>query len=342
MEFAGLNDVLTVDGLPVVRHGDHGKAHALPLFSELRALGGVAVVALAVVGDQLERRAAIPVVVEGVVVHGHVAARVAEGQHRLLADVLGDLQHLVGLEVLDQKHIRAHQRVVRAEDVVQAVFVALIRGLQLDVHADDVLIGDIQHALNVGAADEAVAARADVALEAVVLEVLHDLDHRQVEGLGIGHARKAVRLAHDLAGDEIGKLLKRHARVGLRRVGGVQHVHALRVGAVQRVVAQHPAEFQHLLIRRVGGVSQYAPRQQIVFQVGRVQLRAERAVHVEGGDAVRLRDEVLRIRVGHRLHIVDQRVQRRGVRVPLGKRRFNVALRQRREAAQQHRNDQYN
>ena len=317
VELAGLDHVLAIDGLPVIPHGDDLIARSGPLIRESSALFRISVVAHVVVRHQHEGHAAVGVVADHVVVHAGVAAGVAEGQHRPLADLLGDLQNLVRLEVLDEQFVRSHHILADGEGMVQPFLLALFRGLQLHVHADDVVVGDVQHALDEHAADEAVGAGADVAGEAVFLQILHHLHHGQVEALRVGHALEAVRFPDENPRHEVGELIERHARVGPRRLDGVLHGHVSREGVVQRAVTKQPSHIQHLSVGLAVRVLQNAPGQHVVLEVRRVQLAHQRAVHVEHGDAVRLIDEIRGFGVGHVLHVVDQRVQRRGVGVPL-------------------------
>ena len=254
--------------------------------------------------------------------HAHVAGAVAEGKHRLAADLLRDLKHLVGLEVLDQQLIRADDLIEGTEHIIKPVRLALPRGLQRHVHSDDVLVRNVEHALDEDAADEPVAAGADIALKPVFLQVFHDLHHRQIEAFRVGHAVEAVRLAHENLRHKIGKVLQRHARVGARRLNGMLHRHIRREGIVERAVPERAADGKHFVVRLDRGILQDAPCQHVVFQIRREQLAHQRSVHVEHGDPVRRRDIVRRILVRDRFHISDQRVQRRRAVGPFGKDRF--------------------
>ena len=100
-------------------------------------------------------------------------------------------------------------------------------------------------------------------------------------------------------------------------MGRVQHIHMVREGLVQRVVPQHPAEFQHLRVRLVRRILQNPPGQHIVLKISRVQLGAQRSVHIEHGDPVRQRNKVRRGFVRHAFHILDQGLQGRSFLVPL-------------------------
>ena len=202
--------------------------------------------------------------------------------------------------------------------MVQPRFAALARRLQLHVHADDVVVGNVHHALDEHAADEAVGAGAYIAGEAVVLQVFDDLHHRQVEGAAVDHALEAVHFPHEDPGDEIGKLVEGHARVSPGRLHGVAHRHIRGEGVVQGAVPQQPAHLQHLGVRMAVRVLEDAPGQHIVFQIRGVQFAHQGAVHIEHGNAVHFRDVIRGFRVRHRLHVVHQGVQGRGFGVPLG------------------------
>ena len=318
VEAAGLDHVVAVDGAEIVAHGDHLEAGVGPLGFQTFILHGVSVITHIIVRHQHEGRAAVGVVADGVHVHAHVAAGVAEGEHGLAADLLDDLGDLVHLEILDEQLIGADHVVPSLEHIFQTVLAMLAGGLERHVHADDALVGDVKHAFNEGAADEAVAAGADIAHKAVILQILHDLDHRGVETGGVGHALEAVHIAHKASGHEVRKLLERQPRISLGRVSCMEHIHVIGERFVDRVVAQHAPKLQHLGVRRIAGVLQDAPGQQIVLQIGRAELSAERAVHIEDRDAVGGRDVVRRGLIGYGLHIVDQRAERGCAVVPVG------------------------
>ena len=138
--------------------------------------------------------------------HAHIAAGIAKGQDRLASDLPNDLQHLVHLQVLDQQVIRTNNAVITGKDIVQAVCISLVNSLHRHIHADDLLIRDIQYSFNKGPADETVASAADKDLKVIVLQVFHHFDHRNVKGVCIGHAFKPVRVTHQAVGHKIRKL----------------------------------------------------------------------------------------------------------------------------------------
>ena len=92
------------------------KAHVLPLPAKLRTLLRVAVVTDAIIGNELERRALVTVMVQGVVVHAHVAGAVAEGEYRLPADLPGDLLNLACFNILYQQLLCTYIAVEQHED----------------------------------------------------------------------------------------------------------------------------------------------------------------------------------------------------------------------------------
>ena len=71
--------------------------------------------------------------------HAHVAGAVAEGQYRLSADLLRNLQHLV-CQVFDKQPVRTHQHIVAGKHILDAVRISLVFRFQCGVGADDVLI----------------------------------------------------------------------------------------------------------------------------------------------------------------------------------------------------------
>ena len=93
----GLYDTLAVDGLEVIAHGDDMIPGLAPLLAQREGFFAVGMVALVVVGNEHEGCRLIVRVAERIVVHGCVAAAVAERQHRHFANLLGNLLHLVRL-----------------------------------------------------------------------------------------------------------------------------------------------------------------------------------------------------------------------------------------------------
>ena len=276
-------------------------------------------VAVGVVGDEHEGRRFVFGVAQAVVVHGAVAAAVAEGEHGHFADFLGYLQHLVGLEVLDDELVGADDVLLLAHGVVDAGLGALAGGFQAHVHADDA-VGLDAECFDQGAADEAVGAGDDVVGEAVVLQVFEDLEYGLVEALGVGHAGEAVGGVGGV-GFHVGvELGDGHAGVGFGGGLGVLHVEVGgQAGAVAHKVADFLCGFPHVVGGDVfvGGVVQDAVFEQVVLEVGGVELTDEGAVHVEGGDAVLGADVVGGRGVGDVLDVFLQGRQR-GAGVPRG------------------------
>ena len=104
-EGTGLDNLLTVNGAPVILHGDYVVAGVFPFLSELDAFFRVAVVAFFVIRDQHEGCALISLVAQSIVVHAGITAAIAEGKNRAAADFLRDLTHLVHFQVFDQQSV---------------------------------------------------------------------------------------------------------------------------------------------------------------------------------------------------------------------------------------------
>ena len=169
VKLSSFYNILTVDRVPVIRHRDDLITVVLPFFLQIGCLLGVSVVTLVIVRDQHERHTLVRIVADRIVVHAHISGAVAEGEHRLAADLLCDLQNFVSLEILDKQFVRSDNVVGGGVHVVQSLRISLAGGLQLNVHAYYLLIGDINHTLYKHAADETVAAGADIAFKAVIL-----------------------------------------------------------------------------------------------------------------------------------------------------------------------------
>ena len=83
VKVARLFDILSVDGLPVIAHGDHVKSHVLPFLTQFGALFRFAIVSGIVISNQLEHGTLIRVVMKSIIVHAHIAGAVSERKHRL-------------------------------------------------------------------------------------------------------------------------------------------------------------------------------------------------------------------------------------------------------------------
>ena len=306
----GLCDAVAVDGLEVIAHGDDVVASLTPLLPEGESLFAVGMVAGIIVGYQHKGGRLVLRIAQRVVVHGRVAATVAERQHGHLAYLLRNLQHLVRLQVLDDELIGAHDVLLLAHGIIDASLRALTAGHEFHVHTDDAVGGDAD-AFRQRTADEAVGAADHVVGEAIVLQVFKDLQHGLIKTLAVSHARKTVGRLLGIRFDVGIELCNCHAAVGLCCRVCVLHVEVVgQLLAVAHEVAYFLRCFHHVLRRLVAGIVQHAVLQQVILEVRRVELADERAVHVERRDAVLLLDEVRRRGVGHVLHVVLQRRQR--------------------------------
>ena len=83
-------------------------------------------VADVVISYEHEGGSAILLVALAIVVHGFIATAVAEGQYGYLANLLRNLEHLIGLEVLDKQTVGANQVFVAAHIVVDTGIIALL------------------------------------------------------------------------------------------------------------------------------------------------------------------------------------------------------------------------
>ena len=318
-EGTGLDNAVSIDGAKIITHRDDVESVLSPFRAELFSLLDIAVIAHIIIRDEHEGSAAVRIVIDRVIVHADITAGIAEGEHRLLADIAHDLLDLVHLQVLDEQSVRAHELIIGLEDIVQSVRVALVGSLVVHIHADNVVIGNIEHALDEGTADGTVTAADDIDLEIVILQILDNLNHRGIEGCCITHPLKAVGRTDKNACHKVGKFLRGQAGIGAGSLNGVTHGHIRCEGMIDHRLANLAAQFKHLGIRGNGRILQDAPGQHIVFQIGREELCIEGAVHVKHGNAVFHRDVVGRRLIRDRRDIIDQGVQRRGIRVPVCK-----------------------
>ena len=143
---------VSVDGLEIVFHGDDGVAVLTPFGLALGAFIEVGMVASVIVGDEHKCGSAVLRVAQAVVVHGLVATAVTKRQHGHLANLLTNLTHLVGLQVLDNQTVGAYQILVLAHGVIDTDIITLLVGAEAYVHANDLVRLNAQR-LNQGAAE---------------------------------------------------------------------------------------------------------------------------------------------------------------------------------------------
>ena len=93
--------------------------------------------------------------------HGAVTATVAKRQHRHLAYLLRNLQHLVGLQIFDDELVGANEVFFLAHGVIDASLRALTSGNQPHVHTDNAIRLDAD-TLHQRTADETVRAADNV------------------------------------------------------------------------------------------------------------------------------------------------------------------------------------
>ena len=90
-----------------------------------------------------------------VIVHGTVAATVSKGQYRYFANLLGNLQNLVSLQVFNDEFVRSNQILFPGHCVIHTGLLALTAGAESYVHANHAGRIDADR-LNQSTADEPV------------------------------------------------------------------------------------------------------------------------------------------------------------------------------------------
>ena len=89
-----------------------------------------------VIGNQHKDSRLIFRITQAIVVHGTVTTAVSERQDGHFANLLTDLQHLVGLQVLDDKLIGTNKVFIFTHGVIDTFLCALFHRTVLHVHAN--------------------------------------------------------------------------------------------------------------------------------------------------------------------------------------------------------------
>ena len=259
-----------------------------------------------IISHQHKDGSAVLLVAEAVVMHGCVATTVSERQHRHLADLLGDLTHLVGLQVLDQKRVGTNQILFLSHGVVHTVLIALFARIEHHIHTDHPVWLNDMVGIYQRPADETVGTGNDIIGEALILQILEYVEHGFIDTLTIGHANESISRQGGIGLHILVELGQGHASISLGGSMGMLHVEMGRKGnALTHKIPDVKCRLAHILrcLVTIGRVIEGTVFEQVILKIGRIELGEEGAVHVEGGDAVFLLDEVGRLRVGHVLHI---------------------------------------
>ena len=175
----------------------------------------------------------------------------------------------------------------------------------------------VQHAFGHDAHRVPIGGADDVDRVVMVIEIFHEGHHRLEVGFAVGHVLKAIHgqrleLAHHLGVD-----FRRQPLVELRAKLTLFGVKVIDGDASEDLVLPGLREGFQLLRGLEAVVIQRPLDEKPVVEIGWKALAIERAVHVEHGDAVRLRD----IPVGCLIHRVRDKLHdglhRGGIRSPV-------------------------
>ena len=273
---------------------------------------------LAVIGDDHIRLREIGIsLVNSVVHHAGIAAAVAEGQHRTLADLARDVDRLGAVQIFLDKTTGQNELVavfILEVHVGRLAFVPSL--LYFKVSADHVFRLHIVSDWGIGydgAGGGALGTADDPDLKTVIIEIFHKLHHRQVEIVYVAHVVETRGLFLPELYHIVVKLFHGHARVGFckvprkRLVGDISGFYRRgnRLQLIRdafRVVIEAVFDEHHRVIVGIEG------------------LTCERTVHIEYSDAV-LGGNIIRsalFRDG--ADVVDQAFLRAGPFVPERKR----------------------
>ena len=172
---------------------------------------------------------------------------------------------------------------------------------KLDIHADD-SVGLNTDGLYQGAADETIGSGNYIVGETIGLQIFEHFEHGHVEALAIGHPLETVGRLGSVVLDIGIELSERHAGVGLGCCLGMNHVEMVGQGFPStHEVADGLCCLSHILgsLVAIGGIVEDTMFEEVVLEVGGIELTDEGSVHVEGGNTVFHADEVGRFRVGN-------------------------------------------
>ena len=154
-------DAVSVDGGPVIFHGNGDPVKFFTQREHLVRLFHIAVLALRIIAAEHEGQALIRIAAGRIFRHAGIAGAVAEGQNRLIADFLGDHTDLVHFEVLDDKFTAENQLVIIVKNIIQTVYISLVFGDQRLIGTDDLPVGDMQRGIINDAANDETVGTAD-------------------------------------------------------------------------------------------------------------------------------------------------------------------------------------
>ena len=121
-----LGDALPEHGQPIVLHRNRGPSVFRAEIVNRPCLLGAAALPHVVITAYEKRRGPVLLVPHDIVRHADIAGAVAEGQHRALADLLGDHGDLGHLQVLLRNLSAQHQFIMVAEDILRAGYIPLV------------------------------------------------------------------------------------------------------------------------------------------------------------------------------------------------------------------------
>ena len=144
-----------------------------------------------VIGNQHKDSRLVFRVAQAIVVHGTVTTAVSERQDGHFANLLTDLQHLVGLQVLDDKLIGTNEVFVLTHGVIDSFLITQLCRAVLHVHTNHTVWLNTDR-FHQRPADKTVGAGNDVKRKTIRLQVVEHLKHGFVETLAVGHATETV------------------------------------------------------------------------------------------------------------------------------------------------------
>ena len=293
-----LFDIGAINGLELILHGHCLKSESFAFFREGSSLLGISIVALCVITQE---HVCLSSVLDDILCHGKVTGAVAEGQQRRDSDLIDNAAHLVHLQIL-VGHVSFHEHLVIGRiGVVTACSISLPCRSQGVGGADDLIRRDpfTQSFLCQFTCERALCSAADIDLEVMFRQVLHQRDHGLIEGFSIGHILKTdSRFSHKcmniLSVIIYCISLKGLGRHLCSRSGRIRFRFSVQQGILQR--------FRKRLVffirRRICFVMQQTIHQHALVKIGREKFSIKGSVHIENGNTFR------------RCHIIDGRLIR--------------------------------
>ena len=253
--------------------------------------------------------------------HGKVTGAVAEGQQRRDSDLIDNAAHLVHLQIL-VGHVSFHEHLV-----IGCIGVITTRSISLPCRsqgvggADDLIRRDpfTQSFLCQFTRKRALCSAADIDLEVMFRQVLHQRHHGLIEGFSIGHilktdsrfSHKCMNILSVIIYCISLKGLGRHLRSGSGRI-------RFRFSVQQGILQRFRKRLIFFIRRRICFIMQQTIHQHALVKISGEEFSVKSSVHIKDSDALSRIYIVDRSLIRDRLHICHNGSHSRRILRPVG------------------------